>query len=368
MIPLNNMSRLALEHFDELASQINSVVMSGSYILGKHVEQFEISLANYIGRAYVIAVGSGTDALTLSLRAMDLSGGYVALQPNCGGYSSTAIHLNNAKAVYIDCLEDGSMDPRALEEALQRNVEIRAVIITHLYGLIGNILKIVEICKKYKVHLLEDCAQSVGASLEGRQSGSFGNSASFSFYPTKNLGALGDSGAIATDDKEFAMKLRMLRQYGWSNKYEVDLELGINSRMDEIQAAVLASRLRYLDSNNDRRREIWAKYQKVLTNSKWSIIGIDAKSFVAHLAVLICPLGKRQETENLLHSRGISTAVHYPIVDYKQIAWQRFQYDFCPNAEMLSERILTIPLFPSMQASEIEEICLALGSLDQVIN
>ncbi len=365
MIPLNDLSRSDDITDGSLLQSLEDVLLSGNYILGPFTALLEESLAEYLGVGDVCAVASGTDALAISLRALNLRpGSLVATTPNSGGYATTAIRQIGHRPIYVDCQQNGGMSPTSLRKILASSNEVSAVIVTHLYGLTSSVKEIAEICDAFQLPMVEDCAQSLGAKFAGKFAGSYGTLATFSFYPTKNLGALGDAGAIGSTNPELSARIRSLRQYGWSTRYVTDLEGGTNSRIDEFQASVLLKRLPNLQFANEKRRAIWKRYRDAL-KSPWEIIGSDDEAFVAHLAVVICPEGERDNAAHYLKSEKIATSIHYPILDYRQNAWVQRELADCPTAESLTSRILTIPLFPELSEMEIQQICTALTKLSR---
>lgn len=367
-VPLNDLARFLPGEHSQIERTVMRLVASGSYVLGESVQELEAALAIYLGAEHVISCGNGTDALELALRSIGVErGDLVAAAAHAGGYSSTALAQIGATPVFIDCDAHARMDIESLRSTLQRNPRISAVVVTHLYGLTSDIEAIASICKNEGLALVEDCAQSIGAFVDGRAVGTFGDVATFSFYPTKNLGALGDGGAVATSSEEKAQKIRALRQYGWSSKYVSEIPFGKNSRLDEIQAAVLGLRLPYLDASNDKRRDIWRIYSSSLPSQRWYLIGDNDPSFVAHLGVLVTPSGTRDSVELFLRNHGVSTSIHYPLLDYQQPAWREFASQRCTNAEDLVTRILTIPLFPTMTDYEVAQVAEALSRLDEVV-
>jgi dTDP-4-amino-4,6-dideoxygalactose transaminase len=214
---------------------------------------------------------------------------------------------------------------------LANSPKTAAIVVTHLYGLTADMKAITAVCKKFGVLIVEDCAQSFGASCDGKRAGSWGDAAAFSFYPTKNLAALGDGGMVAFKDSEACARARKIAQYGWSSRYEVELPDGINSRLDEIQAAVVLHRLSSVDSRNSRRRDILRRYAEAVTMPRRFIFE-DSERCVAHLAVMRTPTRDRDRT--VLNSFGIETAIHYPIPDHKQPAWRHlFEGVALPNTE-----------------------------------
>jgi dTDP-3-amino-2,3,6-trideoxy-4-keto-D-glucose/dTDP-3-amino-3,4,6-trideoxy-alpha-D-glucose/dTDP-2,6-dideoxy-D-kanosamine transaminase len=366
MIPLNDLSRSATGDSEDLMDRaLSRIARSGSYILGEEVASFESEFSEYLGVSKVATVASGTDAIIIALRSLGVSRfSKVALTPNAGGYTATALMEIGAEPVFVDCDDSGRMDPESLELTLKGNREIFCVVATHLYGLDSNVVAVKAICKSAGIPLLEDCAQSTGAEVGGKKLGSFGEVATFSFYPTKNLGGIGDGGAIATNSEQLNRLHRRLRQYGWDARYEVGIPFGKNSRMDELQAAILRLRLPLLDPSNERRLSIWASYFEALQKSSWRIIGEKGANFVGHLAVLVSPIGKREAGVDFLTSHGIGAGIHYPILDYQQPGWRNLFKGSCPNAENLVQRILTIPLFPRMTDAEVKKVSETLQLLD----
>lgn len=365
MIPLNDLARSVSGRIDPMLREtLERVITSGTYVLGHEVEAFEQEFGRYLGVNFVTSVGSGTDALVIGLRSLGVVKGSKAIVvPNAGGYTTTALLEIGALPVFVDCDEKGRMDLQSLTTSLHRNPEVNCVVATHLYGLNSNIEAVADICESFSVNLLEDCAQATGAHVRGKKLGSFGDLSTFSFYPTKNLAAAGDAGAIATNSPKLAQIHRSLRQYGWSSRYEIELPFGTNSRMDELQAAVLRSRLASLDDLNLRRRQIWAAYEAAVFGSGWRLIGDSSTDFVSHLGILVGPRGSREGAKAHFEKRGVSTSVHYPILDYLQPGWAELIEGNCPNAEDLTERILTIPLFPELTQEEIDSVATALREI-----
>lgn len=364
MIPINDLSRSAPNEAE--ISVLAEVLRSGNYILGGNVAAFESDLADYIGVNHAVAVASGTDALVLALRALGVkSGDRVCTSPNAGGYTTTALRLIGAYPRFVDTDEFGRMSVSALANILEKEANIKGVVLTHLYGLMGDAPGIRRLTNQLGLFLIEDCAQSIGASLGSQKAGGFGDVSTFSFYPTKNLGALGDAGAVLTDSDNLAGRIKMLRQYGWSERYHSDLEFGVNSRMDEVQGSILRLRLGGLELANARRKAIWESYRQSLEDSNWKIIGSKGEDFVAHLAVLLAPNSEvRSRAIVRLNELGVATAIHYPVLDYDQRAWTQFIPESrCQVAEDTAGRILSVPMFPSLTASEVSEVAMALSEV-----
>jgi dTDP-4-amino-4,6-dideoxygalactose transaminase len=322
----------------ELKEAINRVLARGWYILGPEVEAFEHEFAAYCGVKACVGVANGTDALELALRALDVPpGGSVATVANAGMYSTTAILSIGARPLYVDVSEESmNMDPERLTR------DVAAIVVTHLYGRMADVRRIRAIADSAGIPMIEDCAQAHGAEVDGRRAGAWGTLGCFSFYPTKNLGSLGDGGAIVTNDTALAAKIRSLRQYGWTSKYRSTIAGGRNSRLDELQAAILRTKLPHLDGWNERRREIARQYGAARVDS----------SYVVHLYVVRTP--SRDQLRQTLAAAGIATDVHYPIPDYRQESVSLPLN--LPVTEKCCSEVLTLPCFPEMTGNEIEDV------------
>lgn len=340
---------------------IDNVLLSEKLVLAGQNEAFAAELSAYLGVAHSIPVANGTDALEIALSAVGVPKRKTVLAvANAGGYSTTAILKVGATPVYVD------IDPLSLQmsvDDLKRSLASlterpAAIVVTHLFGKAADIVKIAEIADSHQIPLIEDCAQSLGATVNSKKLGSFGTMATTSFYPTKNLGALGDGGAIFTSSDELAEKATMLRQYGWSSKYHTRISGGRNSRLDEIQAAVLRFRLPLLDGQNHERREIFTRY-KAVVSPHGSLAHDPAPDFVGHLAVLVCHDRERVQADFM--NRGIATDIHYPVPDHLQPAHKKDLPTSLPVTERLAGQILSIPLFPELEEHEIQRVVEALG-------
>ena len=283
-VPIFSFARM---HSDvDAARSVRRVLEREYFVLGPEVDAFERAFADYCGARHCIGVANGTDALELALRALGIEAGdRVAVVANAGGYSAAAVRSIGAVPVWVD-VDAGSltMSPSGLESALA--FEPRAVIVTHLYGQLADIASLRALTEAAGVPLIEDCAQSHGARAGGRMAGSFGDVGCFSFYPTKNLGAVGDGGAIVTDDEALSGRIRSLRQYGWSRKYVAEITGGRNSRLDEVQAAVLLDKLPHLDRWNRQRREVARRYSEGLAGLPLTLPPSHDEDYVAHLYVI----------------------------------------------------------------------------------
>ena len=363
-IPMNDLSRSVLEDRAAISTALERVVDSGWFIHGREHEAFESEFATFVGSTHCIGVANGTDAIEVALRTLGVkSGDKVCTIANAGFYSSTACLAIDAIPVYVDVDPSTlTMSPDALRHALK--IAPRAVIATHLYGGLGKIEEISTICREAGVPLIEDCAQATGAiAASGARAGSIGDLGCFSFYPTKNLGAIGDGGAVVTSSDALADRCRQVRQYGWSTRYAV-AEVGVNSRLDDLQAAVLRHRLTRLDERNQRRREIAATYQRALADAGCAerLVFTNDPSHVAHLAVVVTD--RRDVLRSALETQGVSCDVHYPISDDLQELWElprRFLVSGNLEAtHHACESVLSIPCFPEMTDSEVALVGVAL--------
>jgi dTDP-3-amino-2,3,6-trideoxy-4-keto-D-glucose/dTDP-3-amino-3,4,6-trideoxy-alpha-D-glucose/dTDP-2,6-dideoxy-D-kanosamine transaminase len=358
-VPVADPGRAIAAHRDEILDAIERVLASGRYVHGPEHAAFEEELASFLGVAHCAGVASGTDALELALAAVGCSpGDMVVVAANAGGYATAAAGRLGCTVVFAD------VDPVTLgltaatvEPVLTGTT--RAVVGTHLYGLMCGIEGLVALCGERGIAVVEDCAQSVGARRGGRYAGSFGDAATFSFYPTKNLAAIGDGGAVVTDDRAIDERLRALRQYGWSDKYRVDVPGGWNSRLDELQAAVLRVGLAHLDDRNARRRDFVRRYADALPAHAGRFVWSDGEDFVAHLAVVLA--NDRESLQAALAAAEIGTDIHYPRADYQQDAWRTD--DRLPVTEHAVAHVLTIPCYPELSRGEVEQIAGVLSGL-----
>jgi dTDP-3-amino-2,3,6-trideoxy-4-keto-D-glucose/dTDP-3-amino-3,4,6-trideoxy-alpha-D-glucose/dTDP-2,6-dideoxy-D-kanosamine transaminase len=354
---INDLSRIPRSLVDELKAAASACIDSAYFVLGAQVSAFEREFADYLGTAHCVTVANGTQALELALRSAGVTfGDEVITVANAGYYSTCAILACNAVPVYADIdISDMTMDAASLENAV--TVKTRAVIVTHLYGRIAKDLPaIAALCKRRGIVVVEDCAQAHGASLSGKKAGTFGEYGCFSFYPTKNLGALGDGGAVVTGTVENAERLKKLRQYGWDKKYHVGVPYGTNSRLDEMQAALLRVKLKYLDGWNRERREIAAAYNASVRHA--AVIGYPdeaAETYVAHLYIL--RVTGREKLRRYLTTKGIASDVHYPIPDYKQTPLAaRFRDLYLEKTERACSEVITLPCFPGLTKEEMAGI------------
>lgn len=355
MLKINDLARHHASLADALAARAGAVLSSGWFVLGPEVAAFEDAFAKYCGVAHAIGVANGTDALELALRACGVGAGdEVVNVANAGMYTTTAILAVGATPVFVDVRdEDLAIDASLLASALTDAT--RAIVVTHLYGHLVDIDAVLAIATQRRIPLIEDCAQSHGAEHRGQRAGSFGAVGCFSFYPTKNLGALGDGGAVVTSDPGVAARLRALRQYGWSSKYAATVAHGRNSRLDELQAALLSVKLPHLDSWNARRVAIAQHYSRDIRHPALRVPAVREGRDVGHLYVV------RSEARDALRAHlaahGIAAEVHYPIPDHRQsILAARCAALSLPVTERACAQVLTLPCFPEMTDAEVTRV------------
>jgi len=338
----------------DFLTPVKAVLESHWYVLGNEVKLFEEEFASYVGVGHCISVANGSEALELALRGLGVNrGDRVVAVANAGFYSSTAIHAIGAEPIYADVDSDTlTLCPKAFSALVESRPA--AVIVTHLYGQLANVEEIVRIATAAGVPVLEDCAQSHGARRNGKQAGSFGTIACFSFYPTKNLGALGDGGAIVTNDDELAARIRQLRQYGWSQKYQVAVPGGRNSRLDEMQAAILRVKLPHLDTWNEQRRSIATRYNAAFASLDMQLPSSTGEDYVAHLYVV--RVKERAAFAAALKEKMVSTDIHYPIADHKQPAYSAAPTSSLQVTEQACETVISLPCFPGLTDEEVDRV------------
>ena len=362
MIPFLDLQRQYMEIKDELDAAVARVMESGWYILGRECETFEHSFKEYIcgkEEGYAIGVNSGTDALKLSLLAAGIQpGDEVITVANTAIPTVTAICSVGAVPVFcgVDPLT-WLMDPKRLESCV--TAKTKAVLPVHLYGAACDMGEILSFARENRLAVIEDVAQALGAEYDGKKCGTMGDFGAFSFYPSKNLGACGDGGAVFTGSSEKRDLLLKLRNYGQSSRYKADVPHGENSRLDEIQAAILSVKLRHLDRWNGRRREIAASYRARLEHSGLSIIlqkeHQRTKSAI-HLLVIKVESSRRDELSKKMMEKGVQTLIHYPVPIYRQPAFQSYRRNPDPIAEDLCSSILSLPFHQYLETNEIDRV------------
>ena len=346
MIPFLDLKELNAQYRDEIIEAVTKVIDKGWYILGEEVEKFEKEFANYCGVRYCIGVGSGLDALTLILlgyKELDLlkNGDEVILPANTFIATAIAVERAGLKVILADINPyTFNIDP---EDILKKITEKTKVIIpVHLYGQVAPMNEILEIAKKYDLIVIEDACQAHGAVYNEKKTGSLGDAAAFSFYPAKNLGALGDGGAITTNNEDLAEVVKALRNYGSKEKYHHEY-LGFNSRLDEIQAAILRVKLRYLDKEIENRRKVAQYYLENIKNEEIILPKVEnAESHVWHLFVIRTK--NRNALQEFLKRKGIQTQIHYPIPIHKQKSFQKLEHFKLHKSEKITSEILSLPI------------------------
>lgn len=360
-VPLNDLGRQYQALKSVLDDAVARVLSSGWYILGPEVEKFEHEFAQYCQTAHCVGLANGTDALEIGLRALGITAGdHVVTVANAGMYSTTAIRAIGAVPVFAEIDPDTlTMDPAALEAVITPRT--RAVVVTHLYGRAADLGQLAACARQHGIALVEDCAQAHGAAFEGRRVGSWGDVGCFSFYPTKNLGALGDGGAVTTSDVQVAERARQLRQYGWARKYDSRVAGGRNSRLDEIQAAILRAKLPYLDGWNQTRRQIAAQYRTGLAQQALQLPAPSpVEEMIFHLYIVRTP--ERDRLRKALVEQGIGCDVHYAIPDHLQESCADLGYGkgALPQTELAADQVLTLPCFAELTTVEVEEVIAAV--------
>lgn len=359
---INDLSLRIRANEQAINAAINNVLASGWLVLGPSVKKFETSFAEYVGADHCVGLANGTDAIELALRALGVvSGDRVATVANAGMYTTTALLAIGAEPFFLDV--DLATRNTTLSEVVRAvNSEVKAVVVTHIYGLAtSEIRRIAKYCDQKGVRLLEDCAQAHGAKIDGQSVGTFGDASSFSFYPTKNLGALGDGGAVVTNRADIAEHVSRLRQYGWTDKYRVEFVGARNSRLDELQAAILTHFLPELDAHNSRRRSIAKRYNLRINHPDVVLPELVGQEYVGHLYVIRSSM--RDSLRAHLKSLGISSDVHYPVPDHQQpVFGRRFFRVRLPNTEQLATEVLTLPCYPEMTEAQIEEVIAGVNS------
>lgn len=370
LIPVNDMKRIVGQS-PAVLDAARTALASGWWLNGTEVREFCKAFADYLGVQNCLGVANGTDALEIALRAIcSLRGGKrseAVTVANAGGYSTVACRLAGLTPVFADIERNSQLAslPSVVGALTDQTV---VVIVTHLYGGVVDVPQLrdmMDAAGYNDVPILEDCAQAHGVRIGGKLAGSMGNIATFSFYPTKNLGAFGDGGAIVTSDPALADQCRMLHQYGWSSKYHILHPYGRNSRLDEVQAAILRTLLPGLDASNARRVAILDAYGKAAPDNVHVVR--SGNGTVGHLAVLL--VRDREGLAEHLKKHGIQTDIHYPVLDCDQVAWETLPQRLAPGGIPVSRdsvsQLLTLPCFPTMTEAEVARVCSALRSWGQ---
>jgi len=358
-IALNDLCRHSAAHRELLDAAISRVIDRGWFILGPELEAFENGFAAYCGVQHAVGVANGTDAIELALRALDVEAGCeVILAANAGMYSTTALRAIGAVPVFAD-VDDDHLVLTSESVSATLTPRTRAIIVTHLFGRMANMAPLRALADRAGIPLIEDCAQAHGARQLGRRAGAWGDAATFSFYPTKNLGALGDAGMVVCTDVGLAQRVRRLRQYGWERKYVATSGPARNSRLDEIQAAVLLAKLPRLDGWNAARRRIAHCYAQV-AHPSLRHPDVRGDDYVAHLYVVRTE--QRDSLRRHLASRGIASDVHYPLLDSEQPALRGTIPEVSlPVSARATAAVLSLPCYPELKETEVQSVCRALA-------
>lgn len=367
-IPQCNPKASYLAQRDEIDAAIGRTLAAGRYILGPEVEAFEHEFAAFVGTSGSLGVANGTDALELSLRALGIGPGHaVATVSHTAVATVVAIRAAGATPLFVDVEADtGLMSPESLAQALdiarkRGGPQVKGIVPVHLYGRSANLSAILDIARANHLVVVEDCAQSHGATFMGRTTGSWGDCASFSFYPTKNLGAIGDGGALASNDPDVLRRAKLLREYGWRERYISETEGG-NSRLDELQAAILRVKLERLAWGNARRAELAARYRRQITHPLVDLPGDPAPDIhVYHQFAVRCR--DRDGFRAFLASRDVGTLIHYPVPIHRQPAYRSPDYAPVPlpETERWAEQVLSLPMFPELSDEDADRVAMAVN-------
>jgi dTDP-4-amino-4,6-dideoxygalactose transaminase len=347
-------------HKQEIDRAIQAVLEKGQFILGPEVSLFESEFAQYVGARWGVGVGTGTDALLVALRACEIGPGDAVLSVSHTAVATvSAIHLSGATPILVDIDPlTLTIDLQLVEETLQHDFRgrIKAIIPVHLYGHSVDMHRIMDIAQRHNLYVIEDCAQAHGADCRGQKVGSFGHFGAFSFYPTKNLGAMGDGGALVTNELELAAKASRLRQYGWKERYISEIA-GMNSRLDELQAAVLRVKLRYLDHGNSERRNIAKLYNTLLCGTK---LGLPKEAeYAKHVYhQYVVRSSCRDSLKSYLDRNGVRTAILYPVPVHLQRGYRdkiELGTGGMAVTEAVAHEILSLPMYPQLTDDQVRE-------------
>ncbi len=354
-IIFNDFKKVYNQNEKAIDKAIKRVCKSGRFILGEEVKQFEERFASYMGSKYAIGVGNGLEALQISLMALGIGeGDEVITTAHSAVATALSIRAVGATPIFADIDEFYHINPKSVEQCI--TPKTKAIIPVHLYGQPCNLSELSKLAVKHKLVIIEDCAQAHGAEYNGKKVGTFGKMGCFSFYPTKNLGAFGDGGAIITDDAFLAEKCRMARNYGQKNRYEHEV-YGINSRLDELQAAILSTLLPFLDRNNKKRISIAKIYRRELSGVNQIILPTERPSIKHVYHLFVIETEKRNELQKFLEKNGIDALIHYPFPIHKQKCFSDWKNVSLPITEKKVSQILSLPIHPYLTEKEVVFIC-----------
>ncbi|MCX6053983.1 MAG: DegT/DnrJ/EryC1/StrS family aminotransferase [Chloroflexi bacterium] len=356
-IPVANPRLQYLSYKKEIDASIQKVLSGGRYIQGENVREFENQFAKFLGLNHCIGVNSGTDAISIALRALEIGqGDEVITVSHTAVATVAAIEIVGAIPVLVDVDPiSRCMDPKKIQSLITEKT--KAIIPVHLYGQPADLNGILSIARKFGLRVVEDCAQAHGAQIGEKKVGTFGDVSCFSFYPTKNLGALGDGGIVATNSEELADRIRKVREYGWKDRYISQIP-GVNSRLDELQAAILLVKLPHLIADNQKRRNLAEQYCRELESSPFGLPEkIEGTTSVMHLFVI--EHERRDALIKYLEGFGIGSGIHYPQAVHQQPAYiGRFKgRESLPQTERLVQRIISLPIYPELQEDQVHRVC-----------
>lgn len=359
MIKFLDLQKINLAHQKEIEERLLQTFRSGWYLLGNEVKNFETNLAKYISSQHAIGVANGLDALRLIFKAyLELGqmkfGDEVIVPANTYIASLLAITDNRLKPIFAEPnIENYNLDTSKIEALI--TPKTKAIMVVHLYGQVCWSEELEALAKKYNLKIIEDNAQAIGAEWNGIKSGNLGDAAGFSFYPGKNLGALGDAGAVTCKDSLLAKTIRTLANYGSEEKY-VNKYQGLNSRLDEIQAAVLDVKLKYIDADNNKRREIAEKYCAQIINRKITLPNLLTNPLEQVWHLFVVRTDNRETLQNYLEENGVQTIIHYPIPPHKQKAYKYYNHLSFPITEKIHDEVLSLPISPVMEEEEVQNV------------
>lgn len=354
-VPFGNMQVHYQAYKQQIDEAVARVLASGYYILGPELEKFEAEFAQFLGVKYTVGCASGTEAIYLALAAEDIGpGDEVLVVAHTAVPTISAISMTGATPVFVD-IKASTFVMRESELEAKITPRTKMIVPVHIYGHMADMEAIMKVAAKHKLKVMEDVAQATGATYRGATAGSIGDYGAFSFYPSKNLGAFGDGGAVSTNSEEKYNKLKKLRNYGQSKRYYHD-SIGINSRLDEIQCAILSAQLPYVHQWNEQRRQIAAKYTAGLKDLVVTPVEQPGFKHVYHLYVIQTPY--RDELQAYLLERGVQCLIHYPIPAHRQQAYQFLGYKAgsLPTTEHIVDRILSLPMFPEMTDDQVQQV------------
>lgn len=359
----NRMDRGFYKYQEEFEKKAIDVLRSGWYVLGEEVSSFEEEFASYTGAKYCVGLASGLDALWIAFRLLNIgSGDEVIVQGNTYIASVMGITMNGATPVFVEPDDNFGIDIDKIEEKITEKT--KAILVVHLYGMASKMDKIVDLCEKYNLRLVEDCAQSHGASFNGKMTGTFGDVGCFSFYPSKNLGAFGDGGAVVVNEEKLAKDFKVFRNYGSEKRYYNKM-VGANSRLDELQAGLLRVRLKHMEELTNEKIEIAAHYSASIRNEKIRIPElVEGATGVWHQYVIRCE--ERDRLVEYLNKKEIGTIIHYPIPPHLAEAYQYLGHKegFLPITEHLAKTVLSIPIYNGMTKEEQDYVINALNEFN----